>query len=370
MKEILFVTGTRPEIIKMAPVYLLLKEAEKDCRVSWCHTGQHDTVADAMFSQFSIKPEITLPRPAGIGLAPLVSGLIESIDRVLEEYCPDLVVVHGDTSSTLAASMAAFYRSIEIAHIEAGLRSNDLRHPFPEESNRKMVATIAEKHFAPTELARTNLLKEGVPSENIVVTGNTVVDAQKIICRVFSIKPKAERDNILVTVHRRENWAKLQSISETILELAQIHPEFRFLIPLHPNPAVSTVFRNTLKNIQNVSLTAPMSYLELQRCLSRCRVAITDSGGIQEEAPGFSVPCVVLREKTERPEAISSGFAELVGTDRAKILEHSEDCLGKPIRHMKNPFGDGYAAQRIVNSLLDYGSGSNTIAIPKDESHA
>jgi len=353
LKTILFITGTRPEIIKMAPVYLKLTEQKPCINLLWCHTGQHGKVAREMFAQFDIKPDVILDRPPGEGLSDLLGGLVQSIDNILDWRQPHLVLVHGDTSSTLAAALAAFYRRIPIAHVEAGLRSGDLENPYPEESNRRIVGMLASRHYAPTPRAAANLLREGACRHTITITGNTVVDAQKLIARQMALCDQ-RRNKVLVTMHRRENWPKIQLLCEVIRGLAYEYPALEFVLPVHPNPAVSSVVLDTLADIPNVVLSRPLGYLELQRCLSQAVLAITDSGGIQEEAPGFNVPCVVLRQTTERPEAIESGQAVLAGTDASVIEEQVRYWLAQPLRSMENPFGDGQAATRIWEDIKTF----------------
>lgn len=335
----------------MAPVFLALAQESSQITLIWCHTGQHDEVATEMFRQFDIEPTIVLDRPMGDGLSNLVGGLIRSIDSILDWHKPDVVFVHGDTSSTLAAAMASFYRRIPVAHVEAGLRSGDLDNPYPEESNRRFVGMLACRHYAPTARAASNLIREGVNQDAIIVTGNTVVDAQNHIAEKFEIIPKIRR-KVLVTMHRRENWPKLEKLCGVLGSLAADYPHLNFVLPVHPNPAVSSIVIGVLSGIPNVELCEPLGYLELQRCLSESALAITDSGGIQEEAPGFCVPCIVLRETTERPEAIESGLATLVGTDRDLILSEVDRWLNTEYLKTPNPFGDGLAAIRICDDVL------------------
>ncbi len=350
----LIITGTRPEIIKMAPVYAEFKQQGK--WVEWCHTGQHDTLAEQTFRVFDIKPDYFFQRPEGNTLTDLVSGLMVNIQSVLQKNEYDCVLVHGDTSSTLAGAMAAFYAQIPcIGHVEAGLRSGNLQHPFPEESNRTLVARIANLHFAPTELAKEALLAEGVKPESVLVTGNTAIDAQKLLLAKGIIKLEAN-NTVLVTAHRRENWQSIPTISQAIKKLTILKPELRFVLAVHPNPTVKQAVMDNLSDVKKLSIVEPLDYLALQQTLASSVLTMTDSGGIQEEAPTYGTPVVILRETTERPEALNLGLSILAGADDSnRIVDaaltllsqgKSEDCV--------NPYGKGDASALICKRVQEF----------------
>ncbi|OEF25236.1 UDP-N-acetylglucosamine 2-epimerase [Vibrio rumoiensis 1S-45] len=351
MCNMLIVTGTRPEIIKMAPIYKYFKE--QNVHIDWCHTGQHDSLADQTFHFFSIAPTYVLERPIGATLSDLVGGLMKSVESILQSKKYQCVLVHGDTSSTLAGALAAFYNQVPIiGHVEAGLRSGNLQHPFPEESNRTLVGKIANLHFAPTDLAKESLLKEGVDAATILVTGNTAIDAQNYLIESGVLKVEVS-NTVLVTAHRRENWEYIPTICQAIKTLAQCKPDLHFLFASHPNPKVKQSVLDNLVDCDFVNVVEPLDYIELQQVLLSAPLVLTDSGGIQEEAPTYGTRVVVLRETTERPEALALGLSVLSGaTDESRIVESAISMLemGKA-SNVVNPYGDGQASKLILNKI-------------------
>jgi UDP-N-acetylglucosamine 2-epimerase (non-hydrolysing) len=349
--RVLFVTGTRPEIIKMAPLYFQLKL--DGFFVQWCHTGQHDTLASQTFEVFGIQPDFTFNRPQSVGISSLLGGLLNNVEALLNEHRFDAVLVHGDTSSTLAGALAAFYDRIPIiAHVEAGLRSHNLSHPFPEESNRVLVAKIANCHFAPTPLAADALYSERIDEKSVFITGNTAVDAQLLLLEKGIIE-RTTSNQVLVTAHRRENWPNMTTICRALQRLSELRPELDITFAVHPNPELTRTVNEALKDVDNITVSQPLDYLDLQKMIAKSCLVITDSGGIQEEAPTFGTPVVVLRETTERPEAVESGYSVLAGSqDIDLIVDNCIALLDKGRFDMgKNPFGDGKASQRISSEL-------------------
>ncbi len=353
--RVLFVAGTRPEIIKMAPVVERAK-IELD-QVRWLLTGQHRSLAQSVLVDFNVSAdeELSVLQP-GATLGQLTVRLMQAMEDVLNRYKPGVVVVQGDTTTAMVAGLAAFSRQISVVHIEAGLRSGDLEHPFPEEVNRKIVGVFAALHCAPTPRARDNLLAEGVSAARIVVTGNTVVDALEMISGRLT-QSTVIKKQILVTLHRRESWdGGIAESCKAIKRLAQSRNDIEFIFPVHTNPLVQKKVQSLLAGLENVRLTEPMGYLELQSLLSQSWLVLTDSGGIQEEAPSYRVPVFVLREVTERPEAVEQGQAKVVGTDGDVIYRSCIELLEHPERYKAmqrgtNPFGDGHASSRIVRAL-------------------
>ena len=350
-QKVAFITGTRPEIIKLAPLYHAL--CKRSIRVAWCHSGQHDILAKQAFSQFNIVPDTELARPRDESLAVLTAGLILSLDQFLQSDGFRAVCVQGDTSTTLAGALSAFYARIPVFHVEAGLRSGDMDQPFPEESNRRLVSHIAIKHYAPTGRAVAALRSENIPDSSIVLTGNTVVDA------LHHLKGKSKSDvkvgPVLVTAHRRENWQHLSEICDAVLTLSTEHLSLEFLFVMHANPELQKVVSGRIGNHPKVKLSPPVDYFELQSLLARAPLVLTDSGGIQEEAPTYDVPVVVLRKKTERPEAVEAGIACLAGAEHADTIVKAANkmlLVGKEMKHTKNPFGDGRAAEYIADDIL------------------
>ncbi|MGL0822836.1 non-hydrolyzing UDP-N-acetylglucosamine 2-epimerase [Vibrio vulnificus] len=347
----LIITGTRPEIIKMAPVYLEMKKA--GANIFWCHTGQHESLAEQTFGVFDIKPDFVLQRTEDDGVTMLVSGLLANLERLFKVHNFSCVLVHGDTASTLAGALTAFYNKIPvIAHVEAGLRSGDLSSPFPEESNRLIVAQTANLHFPPTKGAYDALIKENVPHDQVCITGNTVIDAQKVLLQSGMVERK-QSNKVLVTAHRRENWEQLDTICDAIIELTNLQPDLEFIFSVHPNPKIKSIVKDRLTNVPQVTISDPLDYLQLQRLLAEVKLVLTDSGGIQEEAPTYGKRVVVLRETTERPEAVQLGFSILTGaSDIKRIIDGSMTMLSLgDFATDKNPFGDGEASKRIVMAI-------------------
>lgn len=371
--RLLTVFGTRPEAIKMAPLVKML-EHEKDFESKVCVTAQHRQMLDQVLSLFRISPDFDLNvMKPGQTLAGITSNILASLTPVLEEYKPDLVLVHGDTSTTLCASLAAFYNKIPIAHVEAGLRTGDLLSPWPEEANRKLTGALANIHLAPTAGARSNLLAEGISASHIHVTGNTVIDA------LLWVNQEIQRDNqlradmaekfsflrdharlVLITGHRRENFGQgFDDICQAIADLASTFSDVDFVYPVHMNPNVREPVNRLLSGLSNVHLIEPLEYLPFVYLMGRSYLILTDSGGIQEEAPSLAKPVLVMRNTTERPEGIQAGTVRLVGTEREKIinsvrmlLEDKGEYLSMSQAH--NPYGDGKACDRIVEILRNW----------------
>lgn len=350
---IAIVCGTRPEIIKLAPVYHELR-AQPWARVLWVHTGQHADMAEAMLRCFDIEPDVRLARSAA-GLEQFSVECRSQLDALFAAQRIDLCVVQGDTESAFLGALAAFYRRVPVAHVEAGLRTYNLARPFPEEGLRQMISRIAALHFAPTARSREALRAEGVAEQGIHLTGNTVVDAQLWTRERYGIRrePGAARGPILVTVHRREHWGgEMQDIFEAVAQIAREHPQLVVRFPVHLNPVVQRAARAILEGVPNVELSAPFDYLQMQQALAQASLVLTDSGGLQEEAPTFGVPVLVLRHETERPEAVEAGCASLVGPDREGIVRETTRLLRDELAYRRmqaaaNPFGDGQAARRI-----------------------
>jgi UDP-N-acetylglucosamine 2-epimerase (non-hydrolysing) len=368
--RVLSVFGTRPEAVKMAPVVERLRHAPGvEARV--CVTAQHRQMLDQVLSLFDIAPDFDLNvMEADQALAPLTTAIFRGLDPVLEQFQPDWVLVQGDTTTVLAAALLATYRHIRVGHVEAGLRTGDKWQPFPEEINRRVAGVVADLHFAPTARARDNLLREGVAARHIVVTGNPVIDAlQAIAAKPYDpgSGPLAgipfERRVILLTAHRRENFgAPMEQIFTAVRRLAERHPDdVVFVYPVHLNPHVRRPAQQLLGDVPNITLLDPLDYLPMVHLLRRCTLVLTDSGGLQEEGPALGKPVLVLRQVTERPEAIEAGTARLVGTEADRIEAEVERLLEDPgayaaMAHAVNPFGDGHAAEKIVEALLLQGS--------------
>jgi UDP-N-acetylglucosamine 2-epimerase (non-hydrolysing) len=373
--RILSVLGTRPEAVKMAPVVALLADtAGIESRT--CVTAQHRQMLDQVLELFAIQPDydLNLMREDQT-LAELSAAIFSHLDPVLADFQPDWVLVQGDTTTVAITSLLAFFRRIRVGHVEAGLRTHDKWQPFPEEINRRVASVIADLHFAPTEWARENLLREGIDHDAIAVTGNPVIDALQIVTnqpipdeidrllRELEIPPEGEeaaghKQLILVTAHRRENFgAPLHNICAALKELAATE-QVEIVYPVHLNPNVQKPVQQELGNTAHITLLPPLDYLPLVHMMRRSRLILTDSGGIQEEAPAFGIPVLVLREVTERPEGVQAGTLKLVGTDQAHIIKTARGLLHDPAAYARmaqaaNPFGDGKAAERIVAALLE-----------------
>lgn len=359
-KKILIIAGTRPELIKLAPVVETARTSGAD--VTFMITGQHKEMAQQVLTTFGVKADadldIMLP---GSNLAQLTSRLIDKLSVSLQELKPDMVVVQGDTTSAAIGGLMAFYERIPVAHVEAGLRSNNNFHPFPEEVNRKIVSTYSTLNFPPTALSKANLLAENVSANTILVTGNTVVDAAELIKKKLPAPNKQTgQRQILVTTHRRENWNnEIENICRALVTLVNRYPDLSVHLPVHRNPIVSKQIHALLGNTARVKLCEPLDYIDLQAALRDSYLVLTDSGGIQEEAPIYGVPSLVLREVTERPEAVQAGVAKIIGTQEQRIITEvslllDDQSAYQLMARATNPFGDGKAAQRIVQAINLY----------------
>ncbi|MDX5407727.1 MAG: UDP-N-acetylglucosamine 2-epimerase (non-hydrolyzing) [Chromatiaceae bacterium] len=370
MIKVLSVFGTRPEAIKMAPLVNLLKQqSDIDSRV--CVTGQHREMLDQVLQLFAIKPDYDLAiMKAGQDLYDVTTSILLNIKPVLRDFKPDVVLVHGDTSTTFAAALACYYEKIAVGHVEAGLRTGNIYSPWPEEANRKLTGALTRYHFAPTETSRQNLLNEQVNPAHIVVTGNTVIDALlQVVAKIdsdaalnqaFAEKfPYGQngRKLILVTGHRRESFgAGFDNICAALKQLATDFPDCDIVYPVHLNPNVREPVYRLLSGAANVHLIEPQDYLPFVYLMSRATLVLTDSGGIQEEAPSLGKPVLVMRDTTERPEAVAAGTVKLVGTDKAKIVAEASRLLTDQAYYdsmsfAHNPYGDGKACQRIIDAI-------------------
>jgi len=393
MIRVLSVFGTRPEAIKMAPVVRELQKRPDQVESLVCVTAQHRQMLDQVLHLFGIVPDYDLNvMQDNQSPSQVASAVLARLEPILRWERPDWVLVQGDTTTVAAASLAAFYAGVRVGHVEAGLRTHDKRQPFPEEINRRIAGAIADLHFAPTQRARQNLLREGVPQEQVLVTGNPVIDALHWVSRqppspevaallqragllggsgpqasdprpgsAGNLGPATSNPRlILVTAHRRENFGRpLQNICYALRDLASRYDgRVHIFYPVHLNPNVWDPAHRLLGDVPNITLTPPLEYLPLVHLMKRATLVLTDSGGIQEEAPGLGVPVLVLREVTERPEAVEAGTVRVVGTDRERIVAEASRLLDDPEEHQRmaravNPYGDGRASQRIVAALLD-----------------
>ncbi|MCH7395762.1 UDP-N-acetylglucosamine 2-epimerase (non-hydrolyzing) [Acinetobacter dispersus] len=372
MKKVLLVFGTRPEAIKMAPLALKLQQFHQDFETKVCVTGQHRQMLDQVLELFDLKPDfdLNLMKP-GQTLSDVTSGVLKGLEQVFEQWTPDLILVHGDTATTFAAALAAYYHKIKVGHVEAGLRTGDLYSPWPEEANRQLTGVLANYHFAPTQSSYNNLIQEHVNPDHIIVTGNTVIDA------LLQVKHKIEQDQsvidqfqqqfsfldadkklILVTGHRRENFGQgFLNICQALGNLAKKYPDIQIVYPVHLNPNVQQPVNALLADIDNIYLIAPQDYLPFVYLMNRSYLILTDSGGIQEEAPSLGKPVLVMRDTTERPEAVEAGTVRLVGTDIATIEESVAELLENKSVYAEmaaahNPYGDGTACQQIIQFLI------------------
>ena len=373
-KKILIIFGTRPEAIKMAPVVKGFQMASPDIHTVVCVTAQHRQMLDQVLNLFNITPEYDLNvMQPGQDLFDITCNILLGLKQVLASEKPDLILVHGDTTTTLAASLAAYYSGVQVGHVEAGLRTGHKRAPFPEEMNRKLTGVIADLHFAPTQVARSNLLREGVDPETIFVTGNTVIDA--LLETTQRLKDTQElnasfdqqfqfldqsKKLILVTGHRRENFGHgFENICNALADIADNTPDVEILYPVHLNPNVRQPVADILaaRQLANVHLIDPVDYLPFVYLMNRAYLIITDSGGVQEEAPSLGKPVLVMRNTTERPEAVAAGTVKLVGTSREAIVKETLNLLHNPAEYLQmsqahNPYGDGQATGRIVQTVL------------------
>lgn len=370
-KKVLLVFGTRPEAIKMAPLALQLKQQQDCFETKVCVTGQHRQMLDQVLELFNLSPDfdLNLMKP-GQTLSDITSGVLKGLEQVFAEWMPDVVLVHGDTATTFAASLAAYYHKIAVGHVEAGLRTGDIYSPWPEEANRKLTGALTTYHFAPTQSSYNNLVKENIAPNSITITGNTVIDA------LLTVKSKVETDQeiinqfeqqfdfldsakklILVTGHRRENFGQgFLNICSALANIAKQYPEVQIVYPVHLNPNVQKPVNELLSDISNIYLIAPQDYLPFVYLMNRSYLILTDSGGIQEEAPSLGKPVLVMRDTTERPEAVDAGTVKLVGTDATliqqsviELLENSS--LYQTMAAAHNPYGDGTACAQIIEVL-------------------
>jgi len=365
MIKILVVIGTRPEAIKMAPLIVELKNHYEQIETVILTTAQHRGMLDQMLDVFKILPDYDLDiMTDNQSLSSVTSKILSGMDVIIRTEGPSMILVQGDTTTTFAASLAAFYHKVKIGHIEAGLRTNDKYNPFPEEMNRTLVSALADLHFAPTEWTRDNLLKQGISHEDITVTGNTVIDALFQIleqnCQLDVDLTLNEDKLILVTAHRRENFGRpLTNICEAIKLLLQRHSDIEVIYPVHPNPNVAEIVYTKLGKQHRVHLIEPANYASFVHLMNRSYLILTDSGGVQEEAPSLGKPVLVLRSETERPEGIEAGTVKLVGTDVESIIANVETLLLNEREYLRmskasNPYGDGRASIRIVEAILDH----------------
>lgn len=371
-RKILTVFGTRPEAIKMAPLALQLAEDAR-FEASVCVTAQHREMLDQVLALFELEPQydLDLMRP-GQDLTDVTTSILQGMKNILDDFQPDMVLVHGDTATTFATTLAAYYRQIPVGHVEAGLRTGNLYSPWPEEANRKLTGALATCHFAPTETSRNNLLAEGIDEGNVHVTGNTVIDALLEVVRKLDTSPKlapAQRQRfpfleddkrlVLVTGHRRESFGGgFERICQALAETAKAHLDVQIVYPVHLNPNVQDPVKHYLAEIDNVYLIEPQDYLPFVFLMNRADIILTDSGGIQEEAPSLGKPVLVMRDTTERPEAVDAGTVKLVGTnvdtitgELTRLLTDADAYNAMSFAH--NPYGDGKACQRIRDALSE-----------------
>jgi UDP-N-acetylglucosamine 2-epimerase (non-hydrolysing) len=376
--KVLCVLGTRPEAIKMSPVVRLLKAtAGIEARV--CVTAQHRQMLDQVLELFQIKPEYDLDLMRdGQTMAQVSAGIFTHLDPILEEFKPDWVLAVGDTTTVVTTSLLAFYRKIKFGHVEAGLRTHNKWHPFPEEINRRLATVTADLHFAPTQWSKSNLLHEGVDEKQIIVTGNSVIDALQyvanqdqpdeitaLLSRLEIMSPSIRNSGmrlILVTAHRRENFGQgMENICFALKELAQ-RSDVILVYPVHLNPNVQEPVNRILKDVPRIALLPPLDYRPLVHLMKHATLILTDSGGLQEEAPSLGIPVLVMRETTERPEGVEAGTLKLVGTETGRIVQEATRLLEDASEYAKmakasNPYGDGHTAERIVEALLRRGGG-------------
>ena len=368
-KRILIIFGTRPEAIKMAPVVKAF-QADDRFETKVCVTAQHRDMLDQVLSLFEIKPEYDLDiMKQNQGLTGITCAILTGLEPILEEFSPDRILVHGDTSTTFAASLSAYYQKISVSHVEAGLRTHNIYSPWPEEANRKLTGALTDLHFSPTQTARDNLLQENVPEKSIIVTGNTVIDAlchvqeaiennthlrKQLSSRFPFIDP--QKRIILVTGHRRESFGDgFENICQALKELAS-RDDVQIIYPVHLNPHVREPVNRLLKDIAHIHLIEPQDYLPFVYLMTISHIILTDSGGVQEEAPSLAKPVFVMRDTTERPEAVEAGTVRLVGADKNKIIKNINLLLNNNEEYKKmsfahNPYGDGKASQRIVEGV-------------------
>lgn len=365
--RVLVIFGTRPEAVKMAPVVQALQSRPASFTVRTCATAQHREMLDQVLDIFGITPDIDLNlMQPGQTPSQVTARVLERLEPVLQVERPDWVLIQGDTTTVMASAIAAHHLQIKIGHVEAGLRTGDKWNPFPEETNRLIADHLSDLCFAPTQRARQALLREGIADSKIIVTGNTVIDALLDVASREWTPPAdsplgrlpADKRLILVTAHRRESFgAPLQSICQALEEISK-RPDVHIVYPVHPNPNVDRTVHPALDGLEHISLLPPVNYQELVYLMKRCTLVLTDSGGLQEEAPSLGKPVLVLRQVTERPEAVEAGVARVVGTDAERIVTEACCLLDHPEEHAAmaravNPYGDGHAAERIADALLE-----------------
>ena len=365
MIKVLVVAGTRPEIIKIAPLSILAKKEFSDSiDLKFCFAGQHKTMAEEAIEIFNLHCDFNLDiMKQNQSLNDIAKSVLEKLPEVLKQFKPDILLVQGDTTTAIISAMCAFNMKIPVGHIEAGLRSFNLDAPFPEEANRKIINTFSKLNFAPTNSAKNNLLNENINEKNIYLVGNTIIDALEIISEKYNLDnlnstiENINKPFVLITAHRRESFGDgFKNICEAILDCAINHPTFEFVYPVHLNPNVREPVMNLLSNQKNIKLIEPVSYLKLLTLLKNCEFVLTDSGGIQEEAPSFNKFCIVMRDVTERVESIENGFAKLVGSDKEKIIAVVNERIktDKTIDIKGNPYGDGKTSERILTIIENY----------------
>jgi UDP-N-acetylglucosamine 2-epimerase (non-hydrolysing) len=374
--RILSVFGTRPEVIKMAPVVRELQRRPGEFEPLVCVTGQHREMLDQVMKSFGLTADfdMNLMKPAQ-SPAEVASRVLRMLPPILRRVRPDLVLVQGDTTTTCSAAQAAFLERVPVGHVEAGLRTGDLDQPFPEEMNRRVTTVVSSLHFAPTSAAREALLREGVAPERVLLTGNTVIDAllQSVRADYRFSEPRLralqrEECLILVTLHRRESiGTPMRQVCEAINQIAMRHPQAAIVIPVHRNPRVREIVIRTLAGRSNVHLLEPLAYLDFVNLMSRSRLILTDSGGVQEEAPSLKRPVLVLRDITERPEGVAAGAAKVVGTDPRRVVQAVQELLESEAAYQamitaSNPYGDGSAARRIADAISSWYSDRQSLA--------
>ena len=364
--KIMTIYGTRPEAIKVAPV---IKALDKDERFESIpvSTGQHKEMLEQVNTMFGIQPKHDLGlMKQGQGLNELVSRAIAGLDSIIEEEKPDVIISQGDTSTAMAAALAGFHRGVKIVHLEAGLRTGDIHSPFPEEANRKLIGQVAELHLAPTEGSMENLRRENVRSKDIVVTGNTVIDAlleaaswdTKFADPTLQEAAESDKRLVVVTTHRRENLEAMKEIGGAVKDLSEAYPEINFALPLHLNPKVREAVLPEVEHLPNIIITDPLPYDQFTQLQNRATIILTDSGGVQEEAPALGKPVLVMRQNTERPEAVVAGTVKLVGTNRELIVAEAKLLLSDAaafdaMANAVNPYGDGKGAQRAIAAIAE-----------------
>lgn len=364
--KVMTIYGTRPEAIKVAPVIKALDNDERFDSIP-VSTGQHKEMLEQVNTMFGITPkhDLGLMKP-GQGLNEIVSRAIAGLDSIIEEEQPDVIISQGDTSTAMAAALAGFHRGVKIVHLEAGLRTGDIHSPFPEEANRKLIGQVAELHLAPTKGSMENLRRENVRSKDIVVTGNTVIDAlleaaswgTKFEDPALQEAADSDKRLVVVTTHRRENLEAMKEIGGAVKDLAEAYPEINFALPLHLNPKVREAVLPEVEHLPNIIITDPLPYDQFTQLQNRATIILTDSGGVQEEAPALGKPVLVMRQNTERPEAVVAGTVKLVGTNRELIVAEaklllSDDAAFQAMANAVNPYGDGKGAQRAIAAIAE-----------------